>query len=113
MEEGVTSLFVFSSESSRSLGINHIIPILDFYQEDLGFSDFPPLKDKFGKINFSKNYQSFLFQNVQGIQTNQPLLATINYNSSKQLILFGEGFWKWRVQSYLKNNSFNSFDSFV
>ena len=38
---------------------------LNFIQEDIGFEDFPPLKDKFGKISFSENMMVLLYQKIK------------------------------------------------
>ncbi|WP_445749809.1 VWA domain-containing protein [Polaribacter sp.] len=82
-------------------------------QENIGFDDFPPLKDCFGEVLFSKEYQSLLFQNINGIQTKVPLLATVEHESHKFATLFGEGIWKWRAASFLNTNSFEEFDAFI
>ncbi|MEE9407386.1 MAG: VWA domain-containing protein [Polaribacter sp.] len=86
---------------------------LTFLQKDIGFNQFPPLKDKFGEIILSKEHQVLLFQNINGLQTQQPLLATFEQNSQKLAILFGEGIWKWRAASFLNSNSFQEFDEFM
>lgn len=84
-----------------------------FLQNNIGFDDFPPLKDRFGEILFTKEYQTLLYQNINGIQTKTPLLATVNEESYKFATLFGEGFWKWRAANFLQTNSFEEFDGFV
>ena len=86
---------------------------LPFSQKDIGFNQFPPLKDKFGKVVFSKDYQTLLFQNINGIKTEQPLLATLEENNHKVGVLFGEGLWKWRATSFLNTSSFKEFDGFI
>lgn len=84
-----------------------------FLQEDIGFNNYPPLKDKFGEVRFSKEHQVLLYQNINGLQTQQPLLATIEVNTQKSAVLFGEGIWKWRATSFLNSNSFEDFDKFI
>lgn len=84
-----------------------------FQQNNIGFDDFPPLKDFFGEIIIDKEHQVLLFQNINGIQTSSPLLATFNNDNHKFATLFGEGIWKWRSTSFLKNNSFEDFDAFT
>ena len=84
-----------------------------FLQDNIGFNDFPPLKDRFGEVLFNKEYQTLLYQNINGIQTKVPLLATVDHESHKFATLFGEGFWKWRAASFLNTNSFEDFDAFV
>jgi hypothetical protein len=86
---------------------------LTFLQEDISFNNFPPLKDKFGEITISKQHQVLLHQNITGVETNQPLLATFDVNNQKSAVLFGEGIWKWRAASFLNTNSFEEFDKFT
>ena len=86
---------------------------LTFLQEDLGFDNYPPLKDKYGEVNISKEHQTLLYQNMNGVQTQQPLLSTFDINNQKSAILLGEGIWKWRAASFLNSNSFEDFDKFI
>ena len=86
---------------------------LTFLQNDIGFGNLPPLKDKFGDVNISKEHQTILFQSINGVQTQRPLLATIDANNQKSAILMGEGIWRWRANSFLKTNSFEDFDKLI
>jgi hypothetical protein len=86
---------------------------LTFLQEDIGFNNYPPLLDKFGEVSISKEHQTLLSQNVNGVQTQQPLLATFDVNNQKSAIILGEGIWKWRAASFLNTNSFEDFDKFI
>lgn len=86
---------------------------LVFSQDDIGFQQFPPLEDLFGETTFSKPYEPLLFQNINGISFNYPLLATLDDQGQKSAILLGEGLWKWRATSYRSQNSFEDFDNFI
>jgi len=86
---------------------------LTFLQEDIAFNNFPLLKDNFGEVLISKEHQTLLYQKVNGIETNQPLLTTFDENNQKSAVLFGEGIWKWRAASFLNSNSFEEFDKFT
>ena len=86
---------------------------LTFLQKDIGFNQFYPLKDKYGDVAISKPYQTILYQSINGIETNQPLLLTFEQNNQKSAVLFGEGIWKWRSASFLNSNSFQDFDEFI
>ncbi|WP_232455927.1 VWA domain-containing protein [Polaribacter sp. SA4-10] len=86
---------------------------LIYQQKNIGFDQFPPLKDKFGEVVLSKEHQKLLAQNINGVETEQPLLATFEQNNKKWAVLFGEGIWKWRSASFLSNNSFQDFDEFI
>jgi len=86
---------------------------LIFLQEDIGFNNFPPLKDKFGEVKISKSHQTLLHQNINGIETQQPQLITSDLNNQKVGVIFGEGIWRWRAASFLNSNSFENFDKFI
>ena len=86
---------------------------LTFFQEDIGFNDFPPLKDKFGKVSITEDQQTLFYQNINGFTTQDPILATFSKDDQKVGLLFGEGIWKWRAASFLNSNSFSDFDKFV
>ncbi|WP_027391175.1 hypothetical protein [Aquimarina latercula] len=83
-----------------------------FLLEDIGFNDYPPLIGTFGEIHMKSSYDVLLQRNIGNIKTGEPLLATIEDNGVREAILFGEGIWRWRAQSYLDNKSFESFDDF-
>lgn len=86
---------------------------LTFFQKDIGFNDFASLASQFGEIKINSEHQTLLFQNNNGIQTNQPLLTTFESGENKSAVIFGEGIWKWRATNYRKNNSFQEFDEFI
>ena len=86
---------------------------LTFSQKDIGFNQFSPLEDSFGEVVLSKPHQTLLYQNINGIETNQPLVTTFEQNNQKSAILLGEGIWKWRASSFLNDNSFQDFDEFI
>ncbi|MHB0756087.1 VWA domain-containing protein [Polaribacter sp. M15] len=86
---------------------------LTFLQEDIGYNNFPPLTDKFGEVKISKKHQTLLYQNINGLQTNNPLIATFDSNNQKSGLVFGEGIWRWRANSFLNTNSFEDFDTFL
>ncbi|WP_243743964.1 VWA domain-containing protein [Tenacibaculum caenipelagi] len=86
---------------------------LTFLQKDVGFNELPPLQDKFGEVLLNKEAQSLLYQKYAGVETTQPLLSTFEESGKKHAVLFGEGIWKWRAASYLKEQNFESFDTFI
>ena len=86
-----------------------------FQFEDIGFENYPPLLGIFGSLTFTANGADFLlYQQLEGIETDAPLLAT--YEDGEQVkrgVLFGEGIWKWRAQSFVEYGSFEEFDNFI
>ena len=92
-----------------SLNSNYSAYVVD----DLGFSGLSPLNDYFGKITFTSAYETLLFQNIGGFETEAPLLATFTKNNRRGAILFGENSWKWRALVYTMTKSFDQFDTFL
>ena len=86
---------------------------LNFSQKNIGFENFPPLIDYYGETTVSIPHQTLLYQSINGFSSQNPLLATANHNNQKKVFLFGEGIWKWRSSSFLKNDSFQYFDEFI
>ena len=85
-----------------------------FQFENIGFSEFPPLVDAFGSLKFkNETFSPLLFQKLEGVPTEFPLLVTFQNNFSKQAVFFGENIWKWRAQSYMNQGSFDQFDTFM
>lgn len=84
-----------------------------FYQEDIGFTNFPPLIDQFGEITISNESDNLLEQTVNGIKIKQPLFTILNNDKNRVGVLFGEGIWKWRATVYRRSNSFEDFDKFM
>ncbi len=84
-----------------------------FVVDDLNFNDLPPLQARFGEIKFNVPSETVLYQNVNGIQVINPLLATFSDKDRRGAILLGENSWKWRAFSYTQNKAFTDFDSFI
>ncbi|OEY71454.1 hypothetical protein [Salegentibacter salarius] len=84
-----------------------------FQFEEVGFSEFPPLEDKFGKISVESNsLESIYFQEIENVETSQPLIAIQGSGQNKNAFIFGENIWRWRSTSFLENKSFEKFDNF-
>ncbi|TBN06560.1 VWA domain-containing protein [Hyunsoonleella flava] len=84
-----------------------------FLVEDISFETFPPLLGPFGASKFSVPYETLLEKTVLGIDKNEPLLATLEHNSRREAVLFGENIWRWRAQSFMNEKSFSDFDNFM
>ncbi|PKP25810.1 MAG: hypothetical protein CVU03_06590 [Bacteroidetes bacterium HGW-Bacteroidetes-2] len=84
-----------------------------FAAKDIGFSNFPPLKSSLGDLQITVAHEVLLQQRIMGMTTESPLLVTFEVGTTRHAILDGEGIWKWRANSYLKENNFQSFDNFM
>ena len=83
-----------------------------FLFDDIGYEGYPPLIGNFGEIRISSNHDVLLYRTIGNIQTEEPLLATIEEDGIREAILLGEGFWRWRAQNFLDTKNFESFDDF-
>ena len=84
-----------------------------FINEDIGFSEFAPLENAFGDLNFSIPYQTVLYKKIGAIEMEQPLLATFEVDNQKGGLLLGENSWRWRMNSFVATKSFDTFDGFI
>lgn len=65
-------------------------------------SEFPPLQVAYGKYSLNAQSQIVLKQQIGYVLTDEPLLSIDNSNNLA--FLTGEGFWKWRLADFEKNN---------
>jgi hypothetical protein len=84
-----------------------------FAVDNLGFEQFPPLENPFGSIISKNNLNILLKARIRNVKTESPLLSFTENGLSRNAFLFGENIWKWRVESYLKEKSFEKFDVFL
>ena len=84
-----------------------------FAIENLGFEQFPPLENAFGTITPKGNTNTLLKSRIRNVSTENPLLAYTENGMNRNAYLFGENIWKWRMESHLKEKSFEKFDVFL
>ncbi len=95
-----------------------IAPILNnaftiFSLDNFSPSNFPPLESDLGEILIPKPHEVVLYQSIKGVTLNEPLLAVITEPQAKEVVLFGENLWKWRIQSYREYQNFENFDALI
>jgi len=84
-----------------------------FAIDDIGFEDFPPLQNPYGRIKTNGNTSVLLSSKIRNIDTQSPLLAFSENQGQRSAFLLGENSWKWRLESHVKNESFEKYDIFV
>lgn len=84
-----------------------------FAADDIGFEQFPPLQNPFGTVTVKSSASELLGSSIRNIDTESPLLVFSENGASRNAFLLGEDIWKWRMEAYLKNNSFEQFDVFI
>ncbi|MEM6684332.1 MAG: VWA domain-containing protein [Bacteroidota bacterium] len=85
----------------------------NFLIENIDFSDYPPLENAFGEVEFNVAHEIILTQVISGVSTNSALLATYTEDAKRAAILAGENIWKWRANSFLAQENFVQFDTFL
>lgn len=73
----------------------------------------PPLLCPIGKYTASSSLQTLFYQKIGSVSTSYPLIAFNNNGDSKIGIIAGENIWKWRLQNYLINQSFDEVDEII
>ena len=96
--------------------VSEIEPVVNkdfrvFNIENLDLLGYPPLKGDLGKINFKAPYQILLKQKIRGEVLEKPLLAIIESDNQRVGFVLGQNFWRWRLEEYRRNQSFEGFDN--
>lgn len=84
-----------------------------FAQSDIQFSQFPPLENPFGKITEKGSVNTLLKAKVNGIEVGNPILTFSEKGISRNAYLLGENSWKWRMESFVLNQSYEKYDLFI
>ena len=110
----------FSSVDFLNKGsADEVYPFLSSTFDDFQLSDsvknmislMPPLNLQFGSYFVNNPSKVLLYQKIKDINSLNPLISFENID--KRIgIIFGEGYWKWRLRNFYLNNSHNSFDDF-
>lgn len=79
-----------------------------------GFStdELPPLNYGGGLLDYGGG-EPLLRKKIMGKIFDAPMLFALDNEEGKQLVLFGENIWKWRMQSFRSNQNFENFDDFI
>jgi hypothetical protein len=73
----------------------------------------PPLLGQFGNYHLKTKGYVLLNQKIGSVETDNPLMVFFQDNGKKAAIIAAEGFWKWRMQDFLKNKNHNNFDELI
>lgn len=79
---------------------------------DFSMDGFPPLESNVGPISIEDG-ETLLQMRIMGKTQNKPLLFAQDNENGKEIVLFGENIWKWRVHSYRNDQNFDNFDDFI
>ncbi len=68
-------------------------------------SKFPPLAVPFGNFTPNPATQTLMFQRINNVQTDFPLITFFEAGESKTGVICGEGIWRWRMYDFMQNKS--------
>ncbi|WP_299155612.1 hypothetical protein [uncultured Christiangramia sp.] len=84
-----------------------------YQPKHLAYEDLPPLQIAFGETEIDANrYAVQLYQVIQGVETDSPLLAVSRVHP-KIGLLTGENIWRWRAASFRQDQNFQQFNGFI
>ncbi len=77
------------------------------------FKNLSPLKVFFGDYKFFGDAKIMLYQSVNGVKTQKPLIAFVEQNNAKNGFITGEGIWRWRMDDYKYNSEHTGFTTLI
>jgi hypothetical protein len=66
---------------------------------------FPPFSVPFGNFGLKDKTQILIYQQIGSVKTDQPLIYFNDDENSRYGYLTGEGFWRWRLIDFDRNNN--------
>ena len=75
-------------------------------------NELPPLNYGAGLLDYGEG-EPLLQMKIMGKVFESPMIFALDNENGKELVLFGENIWKWRMQSYRNNQNFENFDDFM
>ena len=73
----------------------------------------PPILTSFGFYSSSPLINPIAYQKYANTITDSPLCFFDNYNSNKVGVFLGEGYWRWKINDFKLNDSFENFNELI
>lgn len=73
----------------------------------------PPLQNFFGTYKANPAAPVLLFQRINNVTTDYPLLSVSESAATRQGVLAGEGLWRWRLYNFEQHHNHEAFDELV
>ena len=97
---------VFSSVNNDFLNFNFSEKLTDLIDNST------PITTAFGIFNLSNNIEVAINQKIGNTISDLPILLFDENNGRKIGVIFGEGFWRWKLKDYRLNKNNESFNEF-
>ena len=74
----------------------------------------PPIQGPFGNIAWSAAWTPLLYRQLGALETEQAFWAVRTDASTRRMaVSFGQGFWSWRMRSFLKEGNHDLFNAII
>lgn len=73
----------------------------------------PPLKVPYGSPKITGESKILLYQTINGIKTEKPLVFFTDRDNRKCCYIMGEGLWRWRIYDYKQSSSNENFNTLI
>ncbi|MDD2634432.1 MAG: hypothetical protein PHW82_02920 [Bacteroidales bacterium] len=83
------------------------------FDEKEFFDGMYALKVVFGDYKTLADVKVLLYQKINGIKTDKPLIMFSEQNGVKTGFITGEGIWRWRIDDYRKNTSHDNYKMLI
>ena len=104
----------FKKRSSNNEVLSHVnkdflnfkisTPMLDLINQS------PPISTSFGTFNVGSNVDVFIYEKIGNTISNSPICLFDKNDNKKVGIIFGEGFWRWKLRDYQSNSNNDIFN---
>lgn len=109
-----------SIQQNKNL-FNNAVPLFNENFTSFTFSEearqllpkLPPMTTIFGDYKSSVSSNVFLYQRINNVNTQYPLMLFNDHNGVKTGVICGTGIWQWRLYNYLYTQSHREFDEII
>lgn len=109
-----------SIQQNKNL-FNNAVPLFNENFTSFTFSEearqllpkLPPMTTIFGDYKSSVSSNVFLYQRINNVNTQYPLMLFNDHNGVKTGVICGTGIWQWRLYNYLYTKSHREFDEII
>ncbi|MCD4681687.1 MAG: hypothetical protein K8R86_00275, partial [Bacteroidales bacterium] len=74
---------------------------------------FSPLISPYGNMALSPSTNTFLYQKIGIVRTNEPLFLFNQTLDTKAGVILGSGIWKWRMMNFSKEGNHDAFNEII
>ena len=112
-----TGIIYETSDLSESVGssVNDAFSLFSIDKTlETQLSYMPPLNSVLGEIEAKKSLHVLLYKKLASLETIWPLWA-FNQDAAgrRSGVILGEGIWRWRMETFIKDESFVAFDNLI